>query len=141
MGNSLGIELGGKCVLLKKSVMSATYQGEAARTVNVTGGNGSREMAWGHSLYVQFVVDGTTGTFYGEDVERLIGDAQPIVIHTIELGDRIDWHEHSAKKSVLHLGAKVVKIGRKYVYATTCDKVHKVALTAVEDVVRSAKYA
>jgi hypothetical protein len=146
MGNSVDQDLQGKCILLKKSVMSKDYQGEAARTVNVTGGNGSIAAAMGHSLYVQFVVDGTDGTFYGEDVEKVLGDAKPVIIHAIEIGDSVCWKEQKDEKHMtLHLGWHVVKIGRKYVYITqiACleKKVKKVTLAEIDGVTRTSKYA
>lgn len=143
MGNSVDQDLQGKCVLLKKSVMSKDYQAEAARTVNVTGGNGSIAAAMGHSLYVQFM-DGTGGSFYGEDVERVIGDAVPIVCRTLEIGDEVTWEEKKdATHSVYHLGCRVVKITRKYVHVTTsaAKKHKKLTLAQIDSVTRFSKYA
>jgi hypothetical protein len=111
------MELEGKRVVLKKKLFGKSFQDEASRTVDVTGGFGSNAHTNGTALFVRFL-DGTTGHYRGEDVEKFIGDAgKPRINPTVKVGDIVFYggvHENG-KRYVSIVGLKAIEIDEKYI--------------------------
>jgi hypothetical protein len=71
MANSLGIELDGKIVVLKKDTFRPEYQDIKFRLWKITGGFGAASFTLGTALFGECLADGEKARHSGYDVERL----------------------------------------------------------------------
>jgi hypothetical protein len=107
MSNSLNQELLNKRVVLKKDLFGPHFQDEESRTVDVWGGFGAKAESRGTMLMVHFL-DGTTSSYRGYDVEKLIGDARVPMRPVIRVGDEVSFEDPSDSEGPVTVFGSIV---------------------------------